>query len=508
MLKNLLQTFKMDSLVKKSFFLLAFIEGGAVMCVELCSAKILTPFFGTSIYVWAAVLGITLTSLMSGYYLGGYISAKNQQKNTIYWLMLIGGLLVTLTPIISDIVLPITINLSLTIGSIISLISFLFFPLMLFGATSPLLINYLTNDAKASGKSSGTVYAISTFGGIITTFAVGFYTLPEFGITNTLYGYGLLIMVYSTFLFIVTKKFKIPVAVVLLVGILSLNFQNRFNENTLYYSEGILGEVKVIERTYQLDNQPKVYRELLVNNICQTMMDKNNPNKSYWDYVDILTNNINHYKNGNQVLLLGLGGGTLYKKLKENNLSVDVVEIDERIAQVSKEFFFIDDDLNIIVDDARHYINTTNKKYDIIIYDLFHAETPPTHLMTSEAFAEIKDKLNSNGLLIVNFYGYINNEKGEAARSIFKTLETNNYYTHIIATPGAENARNLLFINGKTELKKSLANSIVIAPENINFNNALVLSDDKPALEHIYLQAALDWRKNYNEMNAKQFLKN
>ena len=66
-------------------FILAFVEGGAVMCVELCSAKILTPFFGTSTYVWAAVLGTTLTALMSGYYLGGYISAKNQKKNTIYW---------------------------------------------------------------------------------------------------------------------------------------------------------------------------------------------------------------------------------------------------------------------------------------------------------------------------------------------------------------------------------------------------------------------------------------
>ncbi len=489
-------------------FILAFIEGGAVMCVELCSAKILTPYFGTSIYVWAAVLGITLTALMTGYYFGGYISAKNQQKKTIYWLMLIGGLLVTLTPIISDIVLPITINLSLTTGSIISLISFLFFPLMLFGATSPLLINYLTNDVKVAGKSSGTVYAVSTLGGIITTFTVGFYTLPEFGITKTLYGYGVLIMLYSTYLFIATKNFNLPVSVILLLGILSLNFQNRFNENTLYHSEGILGEVKVIERTYQIDNQPKVYRELLVNNISQTMMDKNNPNKSYWDYVDILTNNINHYKNGENVLLLGLGGGTLYKKLKENNLTVDVVEIDNRIAEVAKKFFFIEDDLNIIVDDARHYINTTDKKYDIIIYDLFHAETPPTHLMTSEAFAEIKNKLSDDGILIINFYGYINNQKGQAARSIYKTLETNNYHTQIIATPGAENARNLLFINGKTELKISLENNIIIDPQNINFNDAVVLSDDKPALEHIYLQAALDWRKNYNEINAKQFLKN
>lgn len=488
-------------------FILAFIEGGAVMCVELCSAKILTPYFGTSIYVWAAVLGITLTALMSGYYLGGYISAKNQKKNTIYWLMLIGGLLVTITPVISNILLPITIKLSLITGSIVSLICILFFPLMLFGATSPLLINWLTTNAKESGKSSGTVYAVSTLGGIITTFVVGFYALPTFGITKTLYGYGVLVMAYSTYLFIATRTFKTPVSFILIAGMMTMNFHYQIDENTLYFSEGILGEVKVIERTYNTNNQPKTYRELLVNNITQTMMDKDNPNKSYWDYVDILSNNINHYKNGNNVLLLGLGGGTLYKKLKENNLTVDVVEIDERIADVAKQYFNIDENLNVIVDDARHYINTTPKKYDIIIYDLFHAETPPTHLMTKEAFTEIKNKLTDNGLLIINFYGYINNEKGKAARSIFKTLNRVNFNTHLIATPGNENARNLLFINGKQQLKDVMPTNINIDLKTVAFENDMILTDNLPTLEHIYLQAALDWRKNYNEINAKQFLR-
>lgn len=497
----------MDEKLQRLLFILAFIEGGAVMCIELCSAKILTPYFGTSIYVWAAVLGITLTALMCGYYLGGYISSKYQNKKTIYWLMLIGGFLTTITPLISDIVLPITINLSLIVGSIISLFCFLFFPLMLFGATSPLLINYLTSDAKKSGKSSGTVYAVSTLGGIITTFVVGFYTLPEFGITKTLYGYGILVMAISTYLFITTRNFKTPVSLIFLGGILSMNFHYSIGENTLYHSEGILGEVKVIERTYQIENQSKTYRELLVNNISQTMMDKSNPNKSYWDYVDILSANINYYKNGDNVLLLGLGGGTLYKKLKENKLNVDVVEIDERIANVAKKFFFIENDLNIVVDDARHYINTTSKNYDIIIYDLFHAETPPTHLMTKEAFTEINDKLSDDGILIINFYGYINKEKGEAARSIYQTLKAANFKTHLIATPGNENARNLLFINGKIELKEPLSTNINIDTKNINFKADAILIDDQPALEHIYLQAALDWRKNYNEINAKQFLR-
>lgn len=39
---------------------LSFIEGGCIMLVELAGTKMLAPWFGTSLYVWSAVLGVTL----------------------------------------------------------------------------------------------------------------------------------------------------------------------------------------------------------------------------------------------------------------------------------------------------------------------------------------------------------------------------------------------------------------------------------------------------------------
>lgn len=500
----------MNKHLKTLLFVLAFIEGGAVMTVELCSAKILSPYFGTSIYVWASVLGITLTALMSGYYLGGYISSKYKKKEIVFWLMLIAGSFVSLTPIISKTVLPITINLNLLEGTVISLMLFLFIPLVLFGATSPLIINLLTEQAKESGKSSGTVYAVSTLGGIITTFTIGFYTLPQFGITLTLYVYGLLVVFISLILFLATKTLKISSLLLVILAVSSISFQNRSeNKEVIYQSEGILGEIKVVDR--MLPNHKgdgfKAYRELMVNNISQTIMDKEDPSKSYWDYVDILMYNINSYSKGKSTLLLGLGGGTLYKQLKFNDLNVDVVEIDERIKTLAINYFDIDKNANVIVDDARHYINTTQKKYDIIIYDLYHSETPPIHLMTKEAFNEIKNKLTENGILIINFYGFISDSKGKAARSIYKTLLNENYSVQLIATSNEEATRNLIFICGKEQLKaQSKIEHILIDKSDIDFDDAVILTDDKPILEHIYLEAAIMWRRGYNEINTKYFL--
>ena len=495
------------------------------MCIELCSAKILSPYFGTSIYVWAAVLGITLTALMVGYYLGGFLSAKTKKLNLIFWLMLIAGCLLTLTPIISKVVLPITINFNLLLGTVVSLMSFLFLPLVLFGATSPLLINFLTKQAEESGKSSGTVYSISTLGGIITTFLVGFYMLPVFGIQKTLYFYGLLVVVSSIVIAGLTRNLRWWVKptmtatqsndeslgnnkmmfLFLAVALLSYNFKPKNNPEIIYQSDGILGELKVVDRMY---GGGKVYREMMVNNISQTMMDKANPNVSYWNYVGVLTYNLESYAKGKDALLLGLGGGTLYKQLQQKGFEVDVVEIDERIEKVAKKYFYIEKELNVVVDDARHFIRTTNKKYDVVIYDLYHSETPPVHIMTNEAFAEIKNMLNPDGVLVVNFYGFLAGKRGRAARSIYKTLLSQQFDVRLFATEGEENQRNLLFVCGKSELNATqpIINKLIYVLE-INFDDAILLTDDKPILEHIYLDAALQWRKDYNEVNAKYFLR-
>ena len=110
--------------------------------------------------------------------------------------------------------------------------------------------------------------------------------------------------------------------------------------------------------------------------------------------------------------------------------------------------------------------------------------------------------------LVINFYGFSSGTKGKAARSIYKTLLEEKYNVFLFATPGAEQNRNLLFICSKDELKaKNEIINTLIYKMDINFDDAVILTDDKPILEHIYLESALAWRKDYNEVNAKYFLR-
>src|SRR5438270_59149 len=50
-----------------------FVTGAAVIVVEILGTRIIGPVFGVSLFVWCALLAVTLGSLATGYYAGGVL---------------------------------------------------------------------------------------------------------------------------------------------------------------------------------------------------------------------------------------------------------------------------------------------------------------------------------------------------------------------------------------------------------------------------------------------------
>lgn len=518
---------KNENLAKYYILILSLIEGFSVMACELLSAKFTAPYFGSSLYVWSAVLGITLTALMSGYYFGGWLSekTKNEKKTTLLVLSL-GGAFLILMPYLAPFIMKICIEMSILKGVIISLFAFLFPPLFLFGTTSPLLIDILNKQMNKAGKASGTIYAISTFGGIIATFLLGFYLIPEFGLTIPAITVGIILILSTTVGLVKLKQRIVPIANVLII-ILGFSYSSNASEklgtgeyNLLYSSEGILGQIKVIEQpfnTYTRGTYPG--RLLFVNNTAQTIAYAENTSQTLWDWSFFYTGVASLAKDKGEVLLLGLGGGTFYHQLSNLGYNVDAVELDQRIKDVAIEYFSVPANANVVVDDARHFINTNKKKYDLVLMDLFLNETPPAHALTKEAFEKVKTDLNEEGFIMVNFYGFLTGENGKAARSIIKTLKDCKLNTYALPTPGEENERNLIIIASKKEMdftnideKKMGIESFNISQKIINYNqeeilDAEILIDNKPILEKLYLNLSLNWRNDITNYFTKNLIK-
>ena len=136
---------------KRSYFLVSFIEGAAVMATELLGAKMLAPYFGSSLYVWATVLAITLGGLALGYFLGGILSYRSKSPLTLFYVLLAAAIFTILMPFTSKVVLW-AIGLHALIPSvIISSICILLPPVMMMGMVSPLIIRAITSDIFHSG---------------------------------------------------------------------------------------------------------------------------------------------------------------------------------------------------------------------------------------------------------------------------------------------------------------------------------------------------------------------
>ena len=511
---------------RKFLFFLSFLEGSAVMACELLGAKMIAPFFGSSLYVWAAVLGITLFALMSGYYIGGYISERIKKQNLVYWVLILAGLFLMIMPYTSVWIMEQTIDMDIKWGSTFSLIIFMFPPLLFMGMTSPILINMINNKVDSSGRSAGSIYAISTLGGILATFLVGFYLLPEFGIKWPCFIFGLLLLIFPLIALLKDKKY---IATTVLLPVLLMAFVNTKERepstksiNLLYSKEGILGQIRVYDmplRTYTRGS--KNARVLMVNNTAQTLMDLDDPEYDIWDWSYYFPTAASIKPPGSDALLLGLGGGTLVQQFKRLGFNTDVVEIDQRIKDVAIKYFSIDSSTNIMIDDARRYINNNKKMYDIVTLDLFLNETPPSHVLTMESFEKIKSFLKPEGLVMMNFYGYLSGEKGKASRSIHETFEAAGFHVELFVTPGTEESRNLIFLASHNPLDFSKINysepdlpkidnirKHFVNKKIIDFNNAVVLKDEVPKLEKLYLKAALDWRKTSIKYNLKKMMNN
>ena len=93
------------SLQKYVLEVTVFVCGAVVMIYEIIGSRVVSPFIGTSIYVWTSLIGVILASLSLGYWLGGRIADKRPDIKVLALVIFIAGGAVALTILIKDVIL-------------------------------------------------------------------------------------------------------------------------------------------------------------------------------------------------------------------------------------------------------------------------------------------------------------------------------------------------------------------------------------------------------------------
>lgn len=506
-------------MTKRVLLSLAFLEGGLVMLLELVIPHILTPVLGNSVEMWAKFILLSVGGLALGYFLGGYL-AKNFSSLKLTSLALLSfvfGLIsyFLITYFNTNQLFSNEVNTAYFIAFL-----GLFLPTIALASTTPLIISEYSENS----NSAGLVFSYSTWGGILFTILTGFFFIPEFGLVKTL---QIFLVFVAVMVVLITWKSSLKYkkytgfVCLFLAGILLLvgNSQTETNGiKVLEMTEGLNGQLMVVEKK---TNDTITERTLFINRMGQTWIRIINDQNiaSVWSYPGIVKSLASyHGKNPSNALVLGLGGGIVPLFLGDKNqlnYTIDAVELDKGIATFAREYFFLNDAVNVIEDDARRFLNANEQKYDLIVMDIFNGEIAPSHVLSLEALAQVKRALSSQGFVVINFNGHISGEAGISARSLLKTLQNSGFKVDILPSlEKGERNRNNLFIASinaldynkitipityleKNQEKQYDIRKNLIDQKSINLIKARVISDNFPLMEQLNQFAARQWREDY-----------
>ncbi|TAN32487.1 methyltransferase domain-containing protein [bacterium] len=384
----------------------------ASLGVEFGAARLLAPYFGTSLYVWGVLIGLILIYLSAGYVIGGRLADRHPRDEVLYQVTAWAGLWIGVIPLVSYPILLASqqgfrdFSVGLVAGTLLAVVLLFAVPVILLGCVSPFAIRLLLKDVATGGNTAGRVYALSTAGSILGTFLPVFWFIPSYGTRPTLEGFGLVLVAVSVVgLWPRRRLYALFVLVVVLAWILLPSGIKPPQVGTLVYEkESAYHYIQVV--------RDGTKTELILNEgeAIHSIYDSQNLlTRGPWDYM-VIADSFRPAQatepEPREVAILGLAGGTAareYTAAFGSQVEITGVEIDPEILDVARRYFHLDEpNIHAVAADARYWLGTQAGAYDVIVLDAYRQPYIPFHLTTREFFSEVKSHLKPGGVAVVN----------------------------------------------------------------------------------------------------------
>lgn len=390
---------------------LVFIAGMVSLGLEMSASRLLAPFFGTSLFVWANLIGLVLVYLSAGYFLGGRLADRYPSPRVLCGVTAVAAIATGLIPFVSHPVLEWSVqgintaNASIFYSSLLAVILLFSIPVTLLGTVSPFAVRLSVEQLGRTGRSAGGLYALSTVGSIVGTFLPVLVLIPAWGVRRTLIAAAVALLVASLWGLRLPTRLAVSTAgglllVPLLLPQVPLLGPLKPQPGLIFEQESLYNYVQVVE------DQDGTHKLVLnegraVHSIYNPHTILNGPNW-YADYVLAAP----YFAAGStagqvrRVANIGLAAGTTARLFTAvyGQVPIDGVEIDPLIVSVGRRYFAMNEpNLNVYVEDGRTFIRATHETYDVVVVDAYEQPYMPFHLATKEFMQEIRSRLSPSG---------------------------------------------------------------------------------------------------------------
>ena len=397
-------------MIRKKWFLYLteFFSGMSVMAVELGASRLLAPYFSSSQIVWTLIIGTIMIAMALGNVLGGRLADKNK-PDRLYLLLLIDAIWIGAIPFVSKYVIAgISFLFALFVktnfliwASLASCLVLFVGPCLILGMITPSLIKYAVRSLENNGRIVGELEALQTIGSIIGTFLPTFVTIPLWGTAITFLVFASILLILALIYLIVGRIKRLPMLSLLLVPGLLFPLAPRVtysfsHENIVYEDESVYNYLRVEDD----ENETILSTNVLFG--VQSIKRKNAELTGlYYDYA--LGANYMIDATAPTMLILGMGSGTFASETLKYNpaFSIEGVEIDRKIIDLTYRYFDLDPAVRVTEYDGRAYLQNAGI-YDVIMVDAYQDITIPFQMSTVEFFSLVQEHLAPDGVMVVN----------------------------------------------------------------------------------------------------------
>jgi spermidine synthase len=467
-----------------------FLSGAVLLGVEIAASRVLAPFFGNSLFVWGALIGVVLAGLSVGYWAGGALADRLPATQLLASVMGAGAGAVLAVPLLDDPVLEAVVRWDPgpRLDPLLAAVLLFGAPSVLLAAVTPIAVRLRARSLARIGRTAGRLFSVSTAGSIAGTFATAFFLIPEFG-TDQLLAVAAAALFVAVAVLSLSERMRVAfVAALLAAGGAGaaavalapetggkLSAAAAQNWSPLYRLHGPETYVDArdpravvprpdIRVVYRRDTQyhrlsvveDADTRYLRFDNSLQSAMYLDDPYRTRFRYTDFFDLGLAYNPGAQDVLFIGLGAGSAEKRMWRDfpDLDLSVVELDPVVVDVARRFFEVPEDdprLEISVGDGRRFLADDARRWDVIVIDAFFADAIPFHLVTQEFLQLARSRLAPGGVVVTNVIGAIEGPGSKLFRSVYRTYRT--VFPTVLVHPailagdrGDETFRNLILV--------------------------------------------------------------
>ena len=468
--------------------------GAAILVVEILGAKMLSPYVGTSHFVWTAQITVTLLSLAAGYWFGGWLVERSQNLRRLYTCILLAAVYLCFTVPFTAKVAFACLQFPLAVGSLLASLFLFFVPLTLLATVGPFVIRVLTSVVAGVGGTVGRLSAVSTLGSVLGTVLIGYVLIPFLPNSVTMFITAGVLMALSAVYFVVWREKGdslngpvVAIALGLFAGWAGVRVDARpptTDMTEVLRRNSDFGMLQVFEtfggaRRYYLNDY----------------LTQNTYDPEAKQSVSLFTYGLHGFAQVytpaiKDVLCIGMGVGIVPMQFAREGANVDVVEINGAVVDVAREHFDLEPaKLNLTIGDGRQFVNAAKTQYDAVILDAFLGDSSPSHLMTKEAFTAMRRALRPDGVLVINSFGDFETGQDFFTASLDKTLKavfgtvrihaSGNGNVFFVATPAKElkQHRTMDFAAMHPTVRQQARDALEGIKE-ANLKSGIVLTDD------------------------------